>query len=174
MSPEPKPGPGPGPIYTETQHFAPALRWAVVVSMVAIAAASYYIIFNLVGDAPTPAEAIFAIAFTVVFPLVISAIFFIARLETEVRSEGLFIRFFPFHLKQRQIKTAGLSECFARSYAPLREYGGWGIRWGRNGRAYSMSGKRGVQLVYDREERVLIGSKRAEELEAAIKGVCPT
>ena len=34
----------------------------------------------------------------------------------------------------------------ARTYAPLREYGGWGIRGLSRKRAYNVSGNRGVEL----------------------------
>ncbi len=40
-----------------------------------------------------------------------------------------------------------MNEFYARKYRPIREYGGWGIRYGWNGRAYSTSGNEGVQLV---------------------------
>ncbi len=28
----------------------------------------------------------------------------------------------------------------ARSYQPIVEYGGWGVRWSRSGRAFNVSG----------------------------------
>ena len=139
--------------------------------MTAVAAFSYYAIFNIAAEAPTTGVAIFGIASTVVFPVAIGVVLFVARLETEVREGDIFVRFFPFHLKPKRLPTRGLSECATRTYAPLREYGGWGIRWGRNGKAYSVSGKRGVQLRYSGDEGILIGSQRAEELEAAIKTI---
>jgi hypothetical protein len=51
-----------------------------------------------------------------------------------------------------------------RTYSPLREYGGWGIRGPRKRRAYNVSGDEGVQLVLVDGCVVLIGSQRANEL----------
>ena len=57
----------------------------------------------------------------------------------------------------------------ARTYRPILEYGGWGIRYtmGR-GWAYNVSGNQGVQLELASGKRILIGSQRAEELARAI------
>ncbi len=159
------------PIFREVQHFGATLRWLVLVSMAAVAALSYYAIFYIASEAPTTGVAVFAIASLVFLPLATAAMLFVARLETEVREDGLYVRFFPFHLRHKRIEIRSLTECFARSYEPFKEYGGWGIRWWPNGRAYCASGKRGVQLRFARDEGVLIGSQRAEELEAAIKSI---
>jgi hypothetical protein len=56
----------------------------------------------------------------------------------------------------------------ARTYKPLSEYGGWGIKYGRSGWAYNIIGDQGVQLELDNGKRILIGSQHAEELEQAI------
>jgi len=94
------------------------------------------------------------------------------RLETEVRADGLYVRYFPFHRRFRRFEAEDLSECFARKYRPILEYGGWGIKGGwKGGRAYNVSGNEGVQLVFKNGKRLLIGSKEANELEAAIRSV---
>ena len=57
----------------------------------------------------------------------------------------------------------------ARVYRPIREYGGWGIRYGKNGKAYNISGDRGVQLELQNSKPLLIGSQRADELAQTIQ-----
>lgn len=93
---------------------------------------------------------------------------FSCKLRTLVRADGLFVRFSPFHRKDKQLGPERLLRWAVRDYRPLREYGGWGIRYGTAGKAYNVSGHRGVQLEYSNGERVLIGSDRAEELCSAI------
>jgi TATA-box binding protein (TBP) (component of TFIID and TFIIIB) len=56
----------------------------------------------------------------------------------------------------------------------LLEYGGWGIKYGRKGKAYNVSGNRGVQLVFKDGKQLLIGSQRAEELAEAISSIAIT
>ncbi len=54
------------------------------------------------------------------------------------------------------------------TYSPIKDYGGWGIRYGRGGKAYNVRGNRGVQLQLANGQRLLIGSQRPEELSNAL------
>ena len=56
-----------------------------------------------------------------------------------------------------------------RIYRSFREYGGHGIRYGSKGKAYTVSGDRGVQIELLNGKQLLIGSQRAEELVQAIQ-----
>lgn len=97
-------------------------------------------------------------------------LFYTLRLITEVRDNGLQVRFYP--LRSKRIPYQVIISCEARRYRPLAEYGGWGIKYGRSGWAYNILGDRGVQLVLDDGKRILIGSQRAAELERALKQHC--
>ena len=102
-----------------------------------------------------------------VLPVV--AIFWFGKLVTELYPEGLRIQYFPFHWRARHFPIAGLAAATARTYRPIAEYGGWGLRgWGRN-RAWNVSGNRGVQLVFHDDRRLLLGSQHADELAAAVR-----
>jgi hypothetical protein len=55
-------------------------------------------------------------------------------------------------------------------YRPFADYGGWGIRTGRDGeRALNARGNRGVRLELTDGTRLLIGSQRPEALAIAIE-----
>ena len=89
------------------------------------------------------------------------------KLVTEVRADGLHVRFSPFWA--RVIRFTDIEHCEARTYRPIVEYGGWGIRWGLRGKAYNVRGNRGVQLELSNGKRLLIGSQRADGLAEAIR-----
>jgi hypothetical protein len=93
---------------------------------------------------------------------------FFGELRTEVRDEALYTRVFPL-TRQHRFSWGEIRSCEARTYRPLLEYGGWGVRCGRGGKAYNVSGNRGVQLEFTNGKRLLIGSQRPEELAAAIQ-----
>lgn len=93
-------------------------------------------------------------------------IFITMRLMVTVKEEGLYIRYVPF--VKRRIAFGDIERCEARTYSPLREYGGWGIRGGKTRRAYNVRGNRGVMLFFKNGSSLLIGSQRADELAAAI------
>jgi hypothetical protein len=90
-----------------------------------------------------------------------------ARLITEVRSEGLYVRFFP--LGWKSYRYDDIASYQVRTYQPIRDYGGWGIRWGREGKAYIAGGNEGLQLLLNDGRKVLIGSQKAADLEAAMR-----
>jgi hypothetical protein len=107
------------------------------------------------------------IAVLVLHSLVI-ALFWYARLDVEVDATDVAIRFRPFHWSPRRIALHKITDARARHYSALGEYGGWGIRAGIHGSAYNVSGDDGVQLTLADGRRILIGSRRSGELEAAI------
>jgi hypothetical protein len=92
----------------------------------------------------------------------LALLFYKLKLVTVVGTDGIHVRFFP--LTSRKISFADITSCKARTYRPIREYGGWGIRYSRKGKAYNVSGDRGVQLEFREGRPLLIGSQRAEEL----------
>ena len=89
-------------------------------------------------------------------------------LLVEVTTEQIRIRYRPF--LRRTIPLSDLSRAGARTYSPLKEYGGWGIKgWSKANMAYSISGDRGVELTFTDGRRLLLGSRRADELASAIQ-----
>lgn len=103
--------------------------------------------------------------------VVLPVLFASMRLVTQVRYDGVYIRFVPFHWRWVKIPAERIQEAHARTYNALLEYGGWGIRYGARGKAYNVSGNRGVELQFADGRTLLIGSQRAEELEKAIQTI---
>jgi len=161
-------------IYREEQRFALWLRWLVVVSMALVVPLSIFSLAKMPPEQGPPEilPIILLIVAGVFVPIAIAALFGLLKLETEVRPDGLYVRYFPFHIHFKRFTADDLSEYYARKYKPILEYGGWGIRYSfGKGKAYNVSGNKGVQLVFKNGKRLLIGSQRAEELEEAIRSI---
>lgn len=78
------------------------------------------------------------------------------------------LRFPPF--VDRRIPFAEIRRVHARTYRPLREFGGWGIRWGGRGRmAYNVSGNRGVEVELTDGRTVMVGSQSPDALAEATR-----
>ena len=119
------------------------------------------------GDRPMSDSAlVISAAFSFLISAGLTLLFYKLKLITEVGPDGVHIRFFP--LTRRKIAFDSITSCKARTYRPIREYGGWGIRFSRKGNAYNVSGNRGVQLEFKQGKPLLIGSQKAEELAHAI------
>lgn len=94
-------------------------------------------------------------------------LFLTMALDVEVRSDALQIHF--KFLRRRTVDYGDIVRVEAVQYRPVVHYGGWGIRRGRQGWAYNVSGNRGVRLDFANGQHLLIGSQRPLELAAAIE-----
>jgi hypothetical protein len=109
---------------------------------------------------------------TMFLPVLLVAVLLFLELRVTVQDAGVRIRMLPF--ANRTIAPAQIARWEARTYRPIREYGGWGVRFGPRGRAYNVSGTRGVELTLANGKRVLIGSQRSDDLAAAIGRIVKT
>jgi uncharacterized protein DUF6141 len=100
-------------------------------------------------------------------------LFYSARLITEVRTDGIYIRFFPFHFSFLRFAFDSIKVYEARTYSPIGEYGGWGIRYGWNGKAYNVNGNQGVQLELTNGKRILIGTQHPLDFMSALRSLKP-
>lgn len=159
-------------LFYEKQKFS---SWFCLVLVCSLVVGIAIIVAVLVIQESVDASVIVtAILGGIVAPIAIVALFILTNLETEVRSDCLRVRLFPFHIHYRKFAIEDLSEYYARTYRPILEYGGWGIRYsfrkGR-GKAYNMTGNQGVQLVFKNGKRLLIGSQKPDDLAQAINSI---
>ncbi|MHB0915237.1 MAG: hypothetical protein ACYC5A_07095 [Thermoleophilia bacterium] len=93
---------------------------------------------------------------------------FSVRLAIDITPERMSLSYRPF--LRKKLYPADISKAYPRSYHPILEYGGWGVRWSPwRGWAYNVSGNRGVQLELANGRKLLIGSQNPEELHQAIE-----
>jgi hypothetical protein len=118
-----------------------------------------------------PASDSMLIVITIIFGFGFPVFMYKINLTTEVREDGLYFRFFPIHQSFRKINLEDITGYNVETYRAVIDYGGWGIKHGRKGQAYNVSGNRGVQLHLSNGKRVLVGSQRPEELAEALKSV---
>ena len=107
----------------------------------------------------------------VLIGIAIPLMFYFFELRTFVTKEGLHYQFFPFHFKKHLIKLDEIEKIEALQYSPLGDYGGWGIRYGFKGKAYNVSGNKGVKVRLTNERNILFGSQKHNELAQALKKI---
>lgn len=91
------------------------------------------------------------------------------RLITEVREDGLYVRFAPVQRSFRRVPWSAIESVESTRYRPLREYGGWGVRWRPGTVAFTVSGSRGVFVKRPDDRDLLVGSRRPDELATAVR-----
>jgi hypothetical protein len=157
-------------LFREVQTFRQVWIWLIVLG---VAGLLWYAFITQIfmqrpfGTNPMPDWLL--IIFWLVFGIGLPLFAITSRLITEVRDDGIYFKFLPFQRSFRKIGFEIVKDCRVRTYKPISEYGGWGVRRGRHGMAYNVYGNRGVQLELDDDRQFLIGSQRPEELFEAIR-----
>lgn len=158
-------------LFTETQKFKQWWLWLIFIAINSFFLTGVYLqifsgrdfIHNALGDN----ELLLATVIT----LALTLLFMNFRLETQIKTDGVYVRFFPFHLVFKYYPWKDISKTYFREYHPIRDYGGWGIRYSLfgKGKAYNISGNKGLQLELLNSKKLLIGTGKEEELKEILQ-----
>jgi hypothetical protein len=160
------------PLFVEEQRFRQWWLWLIMAGPVGVAWYGFWrqlVRGEPFGNNPAPDWAMWLVwlGAGILLPWILYSV----ALRAEVRPNTVVIRFITplFPLFRKTIELDRILSVEAVAYRPLREYGGWGIRRGAKGWAYSVSGNRGVRLKMKEGAGVLIGSRQHEQLARAIE-----
>ena len=148
--------------FKETQRFTQWWLWLVLVGSWVV------LMYSLATVQPQTTIAYF-ISFGV--GMLLPILFWQMRLITRITEEGIYVRFVPFHFKEQFYPWESIESAQVRTYSPLMEYGGWGIKYGFNGqgKVYNVAGNQGLQLVFKSGEKLLIGTQKGSEIQAFVR-----
>jgi len=153
-------------LFTERQKFK---QWWLWLLLLGINGLLLFGVFKQViggqqfGDKPMSNAGLLA---TTGLMILLTLLFVNFRLDTNIKKDGIYVRFFPVHLKFKHYSWDTLTKSFVRQYSPLIEYGGWGLRLGLFGKgtAFNVSGDKGLQLEFTNNKKLLIGTNKPDEL----------
>ena len=89
-------------------------------------------------------------------------LFYRMYLLTVIKEDGIQIKFFPF--TDFMIPFNKINDYKIKEYRPIIDYGGWGIRFNKSGKAYTVSGKIGLQIDLSNGKSILIGTQKPDVL----------
>jgi len=161
--------------FREVQKFRQPWIWVLVLSTCGwvTGVVGYGVVQQLGGGEPWGDQPMSDIGLvvtalvTLLFSLGIVWLFLAMALQVEVRNDALDLYYKP--LKRRTVQYQDIMRVEPCEYRPIVQYGGWGIRRGRTGWAYNVSGNKGVLLTFQDGKDLMIGSDRYTELAAAIE-----
>lgn len=159
-------------VYREIQSFRQIWLWALILGLTVVMWYGFFeqIVFSRsFGNRPVSNDVLIILwwLFGILFPW----FFYKLRLVTLVKNDGIYVRFIPFQFSFCHFPIGELQQYEDRVYEPIREYGGWGLRCGGQGRAYNVSGNEGIQLVLTNGSRVLIGTQNSRAFLHAINQI---
>jgi len=157
-------------IFREVQRLRQIWIWGLVFIIAAFA--WYGFIVQVImgtpfGSKPAPDAALLFIwiVFGIIFPFLMLGFL---KLVTEVRNDGIYIRFIPFHFHYKAFMFEEIDRCEFIVYNSFKEFGGYGLRINFKGEiAYNISGKHGLKLRVQNKS-VVIGTQKPEEFKKAI------
>lgn len=161
--------------FSEEQHFRQRWLWALLFGV--LVPVSCWFVFGVLRQLITgepfgrnlTIDLVLGLLGFVALLMMVAIIWFfcVFKLQTQVTTDAIRVGFFSQRLLR--IGYSRIRACTACTYHPVRDFGGWGNRRSRRGRALTVHGNRGVQLELTDGCRLLIGSQRADELASVIE-----
>jgi len=147
--------------------WVPVISAAVFVWMAFIMQILFGVSAGELGGKPVPDWLIIVlfVLFGIGAPWLLSSL----TLTTEVRTDAVYVRFFPFHSQWIRITPDVIVTVTAGAYNHMRGFHGSWILRGRGGKTYFMSGNQGVRLELANDRHLIIGSQQAQELAEAVE-----
>ena len=158
-------------LFSEKQRFGQKWIWAILIGANSI---FFYGVFYQVfqrksfdDNSMSNMQLLIASGLMLLFTLAVLTL----KLETYIKKDGIYVRFFPFHLTLKKYSWDNIQRFSVRQYDPITEYGGWGFRFGflTKGMAFNVSGNKGIQLVLKNGSRLLIGTNKPDEASETLK-----
>ncbi len=148
-------------MYTETQRFTQWWLWLILIGVWSS------MVYSIITAPPQTNAAVY-VSFGI--GILLPVLFWQMRLITRITEEGIYVRFIPFHFKEKFFPWETITASYIRTYSPLKEYGGWGIKYGFNGQGlvYNVAGNVGLQLQFKEGEAILIGTQKGEEIKQVL------
>ena len=158
-------------LFSETQKFKQWWIWVILIGINGtILFGIYQQLFLDQQFSNKPMSAIGLIV-TGIFISLLTIVFLLFKLETQIKEDGIYVRFFPIQRTYRYYSWESISKCYVREYQPIIEYGGWGLRGFKKNRALNISGNIGLQLEFKDGKRLLIGTNKPKELSELINRI---
>ena len=154
--------------FREEQRFAQWWIWLLLLALSAFAWWGFYqqIILGQPFGSNTGPDWVVWLTF-LLLGIGMPALFASIRLIVTVGGDQITINYRPF--TTRCIGFEEIESHEARTYKPIKEYAGWGLKgWSVDRMSYSVSGRDGVELTLRDGKRVMIGSLKAQQLADAI------
>ena len=145
-------------VFSEVQSGSRPMIYAILAFMVLLAIIEYIVV-------PVGAKMAVSLIMSIILGLVATMLFGF-NLETKIDAKNISLKI-PVLLKTK-IAVADIISAEQFSYSPLRDFGGWGIRYGKGGIMYNANGNQSVKLVMKDGKIIYIGTQKPDALIVAL------
>ena len=106
---------------------------------------------------------------TIIIPILVFLLLYFIQLEWKFTESDFRYRFFPFIIKERIIQYSDIQNMSVMKINPLLEFGGWGLRRGKLGKAYTTDGNLIIHLELKSGQKLNFTVKNNIEVERVIQ-----
>ncbi len=165
-------------LFVEEQRFTQWWLWTIMIlSLLAVVTPFVYGIYSQevlnvpFGNNPASTNSLIVPGISVLVLVgLIFVIFVYMKLKTKITTEFVMVSFPPFIRKWKKISPDEIDRFEVRTYKAIYEYGGYGIKRGfKSGQSYTVSGNIGLQLYLKNGKKILIGTKKRQAIEYAMR-----
>src|SRR5690606_19532086 len=124
--------------FSESHKFNQPWLVGLLIAVILVSAVPVFIASE---DFKTQWELQLVLAFAIILPLFLAVFFlYFLKLNTKIDLNGIHYGFYPFRRNLKTIPWREIKSCEVIQYSPLMDYGGWGYRYGRKGKALNVRG----------------------------------
>jgi hypothetical protein len=145
-------------VYWENQNPFYVTLLSIVIPLICIASAGI-VWFNESGTLFTTLFSVFMVLLGVML-----MVFIFSGQRVTITRQELTVRWGAIGLKVLRLNIMEITALELYEFQPLKDFGGYGIRYGRGMKAYYLRGDRGVKLTMTNGKKYLVGSDHAERL----------
>ena len=154
-------------IYTETQRMRDSVFSYILGASVILYFIGMIVVFS--RNIENQEGMIISVSISLVILFLVAWLFAALKLEVRIEETRLVYRMPPLINKEKVIQKDEISSYEVSRYKPVMHYGGWGIRYSmKHGKAYSISGNKGLRLHLKSGKTILLGTRQMDEIKAAM------
>jgi len=105
----------------------------------------------------------------IIIPIFVFLLLYFIKLEWKFTESEFRYRFFPFIIKERIIPYTDIQAMSVMKINPIFEFGGWGLRRGKLGKAYTTDGNLILHIELKSGNKINLTIKNKAEVERAIQ-----
>ncbi|MGB9894042.1 MAG: DUF6141 family protein [Candidatus Saccharicenans sp.] len=152
-------------IYEERQKLNLGLLWLPILVPVVLLWYGFYhqiIKGKPFGNHPVPDQIfiIFFVIIGIIFPGLMSR----TALILQVRTDGFYFRYYPFHWRYQRVSWLEIRLVEAISFSAVSDFGGYGIKYFKGGKAYIAKGAKGIRVSLASGKQIIFSSDNPEML----------
>ncbi len=106
---------------------------------------------------------------TILIPILAFLLLYFIQLEWKFTESDFRYRFFPFIIKEKIIQYSDIQTMSVMKINPLFEFGGWGLRRGKLGKAYTTEGNLIIHMELKSGQKLNFTVKNKSEVERVIQ-----